>query len=118
MTETRAIPADLRGKEMAIPAGYLFENKKTAGIAGIRPNPYVPDGMNIAWHVRIARITHTLGIGWTGSYPRFPRRVRVFMELGCGDRIRRRHHPLGTGGVGTPTATRAAGNRMARWAQR
>jgi hypothetical protein len=29
-----AIPADLRGKEMPIPAGYLHENKETAGIAG------------------------------------------------------------------------------------
>ena len=118
MTETRVIPADLRGKEMAIPAGYLFENTKTAGIAGIRPNPYAPGRTNIAWHVHVARITNALGIGRTGSYPRFPRRVRVFMKLGCGDRIRRRHRLLGTGGVGTLFASRTAGKRIARWAQR
>ena len=118
MPETHVIPADLRGKEKAIPAGYLLENKKTAGIAGIRPNPYAPGRMNIAWHVSITCITNTPGIGWTGSYPRFPRRVRVFMELGCGDRIRRRHRLLRTGGVGTLFASRTAGKRMARWAQR
>lgn len=30
-----AIPAYLRGKKTPIPAGYLTENKRTAGIAGI-----------------------------------------------------------------------------------
>jgi hypothetical protein len=114
MTETHAIPANLRGKEMAIPASYLFENTRTAGI---RPNPYAPGDMNFAWHVHVARITYTPGIAWTASYPRFPRRVRVFMELGCGDRIRGHHHLLGTGGVGTPSATRAAGETMARFCQ-
>ena len=34
-----AIPADLRGKEKAIPAGYLHKSKETAGIAGIKTNP-------------------------------------------------------------------------------
>ena len=34
-----AIPADLRGKEMSIPAAYLHENKQTAGKAGIETNP-------------------------------------------------------------------------------
>jgi hypothetical protein len=34
-----AFPADLRGKETAIPAGYLHENKETAGKAGIETNP-------------------------------------------------------------------------------
>jgi len=34
-----AFPAYLRGKETAIPAGYLHEKKETAGIAGIETNP-------------------------------------------------------------------------------
>jgi hypothetical protein len=35
-----AIPADLRGKEIAIPAGYLHESKETAGI-GSGNNPHL-----------------------------------------------------------------------------
>ena len=38
MAERRSIPADLRGKEEAIPAGYVDENTGTAGKAGIASN--------------------------------------------------------------------------------
>ena len=77
-----AIPADLRGKEMAIPAGYLFENKKTAGIAGIRTNTNMRGEKYVMSHMRV----RTWEIQSIGGYPRFPRRVRVFKHLTCGDR--------------------------------
>lgn len=113
MTETRAIPANLRGKETAIPAGYLFENKKTAGIAGIRPNPYAPGEIHFAWYVHAARITRTPGIVRAGSYPRFPRRMRVFMELDCGDRTRQRRHL--SWGPPASGPLRRARPRVKRW---
>jgi hypothetical protein len=80
-----AIPADLRGKEMSIPAGYLHENKQTAGIAGIGPNPYICAGIRFMCDARL----HALEIESVGGYPRYPRRVRVFKHLTCGDRIRK-----------------------------
>lgn len=95
MTETRAIPAKLRGKETVIPAGYVFENKTTAGIAGIKPKPYASGDMNFVWRVCAARVIDMLRFVWAGSYPRFPRRARVFMALGCGDRTRHHHYPPG-----------------------
>ena len=78
----RTIPADLRGKEIAIPAGYLHENKQTAGIAGIETNPSMCGRRNHVCHMRL----HALENERAGCYPRFPRRVRVFKHLTCGDR--------------------------------
>jgi hypothetical protein len=80
-----AIPADLRGKEMAIPAGYLHESKGTAGIAGIETNPNMCGRKNHVCHMRL----HALEIESVGSYPRFHRRASVFKHLTCGDRIRK-----------------------------
>ena len=48
-----AIPADLRGKEMAIPAGYLHESKETAGKAGIETNPSMCGRNNYVCHMRL-----------------------------------------------------------------
>ena len=81
-----AIPADLRGKEMAIPAGYLHESKETAGIAGIETNPGMCERNNHVCHMRL----HALEVVSVGSYPRFPRRACVFKRLTCGDRIWKR----------------------------
>jgi len=81
-----AIPADLRGKEMAIPAGYLHESKGTAGIAGIETNPNMCGRKNHVCHMRL----HALEVERVGSYPRFPRSARVFKHLTCGDRIQKR----------------------------
>lgn len=81
-TPIPAIPADLRGKEMSIPAGYLDENKQTAGKAGIEPNSNMCAGNRFMCDARL----HALECGGVGSYPRFPRRARVFKHLGCGDR--------------------------------
>ena len=80
-----AIPADLRGKEMAIPAGYLHESKGTAGIAGIETNPNMCGRKNHVCHMRL----HALEIESVGSYPRFHRRASVFKHLTCGDRSSR-----------------------------
>jgi hypothetical protein len=80
-----AIPADLRGKEIAIPAGYLHESKETAGIAGIETNPSMCGKKNHVCHMRL----HALEIESVGFYPRFPRSARVFKHLTCGDRIRK-----------------------------
>ena len=82
----RTIPADLRGKEMAIPAGYLHESKETAGIAGIETNPNTRGRKHHVCHTRL----HALEIESVGCYPRFPRRARVFKHLTCGDRIWKR----------------------------
>ena len=69
-----AIPADLRGKEMAIPAGYLHESKGTAGIAGIGSGTFTREEENLGWPMRL----HALENERAGPYPRYPRRVRVF----------------------------------------
>ena len=80
-----AIPADLRGKEKPIPAGYLHETKETAGIAGIETNPNTRRRKNHVCHMRL----HALESKSVGCYPRFPRSARVFKHLTCGDRIRK-----------------------------
>jgi hypothetical protein len=49
---------------MSIPAGYLHENKKSAGIAGIKPNPNAPEEI-------FMKRTLT-GIGCTGAIPAIP----------------------------------------------
>jgi phage terminase large subunit GpA-like protein len=83
----RAIPAELRGKETAIPAGYLHESKETAGIAGIETNPDTRGEKNLVCHMRL----HALEKENAGCYPRFPRRVCVFKHLACGDRMGHPH---------------------------
>ena len=69
-----AIPADLRGKEKPIPAGYLHETKGSAGIAGIRTNTNTREEKYAMSHMRVC----TWEIRSTGGYPRYPRRVIVF----------------------------------------
>jgi hypothetical protein len=79
-----AFPANLRGKEQAIPAGYLHENKETAGIAGIETNPKKFWKKFFACALRdCARPKNNMA----GCYPRYPRRTRVFNNLSCGDRF-------------------------------
>jgi|ERR1035438_528688 hypothetical protein len=85
-----AIPADLRGKEKPIPAGYLHETKGSAGIAGIRTNTNTREGKYVMSHMRVC----TWEIRSTGGYPRYPRRVIVFKHLTCGDRPRLPRLPL------------------------
>lgn len=82
MAEFDAIPADLRGNEKPIPAGYPHETKGSAGIAGIGTNPYTRGEKYVMSHMRV----RTWEIQSIGGYPRFPRRVIVFTRLTCGDR--------------------------------
>ena len=81
MAEFEAIPADLRGKEEPIPAGYPLETKGSAGIAGIATNPNMRGEKYVMMLMRV----RTWEIQSVGGYPRFPRRVRVFKHLTCGD---------------------------------
>lgn len=78
-----AIPADLRGQEMPIPAGYLYGNKESAGIAGIGSGTFTREGTNLVCHMRL----HAPEQESAGFYPRFPRRPCVFNYLTCGDRL-------------------------------
>ena len=73
-----AIPADLRGKETAIPAAYLHENKETAGIAGIETNPKKFWKRILAHGLRdCARPKNKRA----GCHPRFARRDSCFQGL-------------------------------------
>jgi hypothetical protein len=93
MAEFAAIPADLRGKGKPIPAGYPHENKGSAGIAGIRTNTNMRGEKYVMSHMRV----RTWEIQSIGGYPRYPRRVIVFMHLTCGDSLRHsRRQPSGT----------------------
>jgi hypothetical protein len=65
-----AFPADLRGKETAIPAGYLRENKKTAGIAGIETNPQ--EVLGILFRACPHAIARARNIKGLAAIPAFP----------------------------------------------